>query len=393
MSVTAKIDTAPETAFCEEEDSVPSGPAQSGSPLRGSRNPSPLDRARRAVAYADMPMPEDLPDRLGFAAGVPAGLRAVCAAELSSPDIRFRDTITALKDLLPRASGVDAARIAFMIDTGQACDIDSHDHFFRIRRSAGSAPVAFLASQIRTLHVLQTELKSTPTTLDPARLVAMADAIRGTIAFAVGIEAPAGAALAITGTAPTSEADGSISRWVRGHQIFAALSQGLIFTLAALEQAERDDDAGTVSLTAGLVIELLHASATALELTGDFPAARYNASIRISMDTPYFPAGFSGVLSRDHRQLVGRMKMMRPAIEAFERRDPGLHARIGVALSAVYASHKHVCARFVEPDAASLLMAATAERPATEQIDRFRKMRLRAWQTTSGDTPSRDDEA
>ncbi len=222
----------------------------------------------------------------------------------------------------------------------------------------------------------------------------MADSLRTVISFAMGAQAVSPSLLSFATTDSThDETELSVSRWVRGHQIFAGLCQALIFCLGALERAERDDDGQTVALSGGLVASLLTASATALELTGDFPAARYNASIRISMDAPYFPTGFSGVLSRDHRQLVSRMKMMRPAIESLQRRDADLHARIGAALSSVYASHKHVCARFVEPTATSLLMAATAERPATEQIDRFRKMRLRAWETTPTDPNSSDSDA
>ncbi|MCY1667614.1 hypothetical protein [Rhizobium sp. SL86] len=350
---------------------------------------SPLDAARRAVQPADMPMPEDIPDRPQFWADVAAAVRAECAEEAGHGQPDFHRTMAAIKASLPAARGVEAGRIHFMIDTGQACDIDSHDHFFRIRRSATNAAAAFLSSQIQTLHILATELKSAPTSLAPERLQGLAGALRGTIAFAVGSNAVGPTALTVrTYALGQNEADCSGGRWVRGHQIFAGLCQSLVFVFKALKRAEVDGDGETARQTGELVCVLLTASATALELTGDFPAARYNASIRVSMDAPYFPTGFSGVLSRDHRELVSRMKMMRPAIESLQRRDPDLHARIGASLSAVYASHKHVCARFVAPEATSLLMAATAERPATEQIDRFRKMRLRAWETEKGDVQS-----
>ncbi|SIR32173.1 hypothetical protein SAMN05880582_11033 [Rhizobium sp. RU20A] len=329
-------------------------------------------------------MPEDLPGRTAFCAAIPATLRADCAADIAASHMQFRRTLPALKALMPSAAAIETGRIDFMIDTGQACDIDSHDHFFRIRRSRTGAAPALLASQIQTLQILKTEVTAGPVTVPAERIVAMADAIRAAIAFLVGTQATTPTELTFRSvTEGDPPAERAMQRWVRGHQIFAGLCQSLVVALGALESAVQDQDDATVDSAGTLVASLLSASATALELTGDFPEARYNAGIRVAMDAPYFPTGFSGVLSRDHRQLVSRMKMMRPAIESLGRRHPALHASIGAALSSVYASHKHVCARFVEPRSTSLLMAATAERPATEQIDRFRAMRLRAWDVSA----------
>jgi hypothetical protein len=174
-----------------------------------------------------------------------------------------------------------------------------------------------------------------------------------------------------------SRPDGAKWRWIRGHQIFAPLTQGLIFSLDALEAAR---DIGESFEAAALCRALLLASARALEFAGDFPVEIYRESIRASMETPYLPKGFSGLLSADHRRFVAKMRVLRPAIERLKTMAPKAHAGVVAALAQVYESHKFVCDRFVGSDEASLLMASDCSRSAVEQIDRFKQMRLRALQ-------------
>ncbi len=265
-----------------------------------------------------------------------------------------------------------------MVQTGQPADPGTHDEFFRVRRDTESAPVAFVLGLFKALAILREDIETAPTRLEPSRLVQMSSAITQTLSMALNVSLPSSLPTfrASPDIAPESY---SAKRWIRGHQLFATLSQGLIFAVNAIGEADAADDDDTMRAAAALKASLLEASATCLELTGDFPEAIYSASIRTSMESPFLPEGFSGLLSNDHRQLILRMKLLRPAIERLRERHPDRHALIHEKLSAVYQSHKHVCARFVGPEQTSLLMAQTSCRSAVEQIERFRQMRLRTW--------------
>lgn len=345
--------------------------------LHPARSQSPIAASRHGVPILALPEPQDIPNRQGLIASIPESVLDVCRRDCARPRSRYGRAMAALGARLPCAPRGRRSHGAYLVDTKQPADIDTHDEFFRIRRVDAAPGEAFLLGLFKSLLILERDLAETPTALSDERLAVLAGALQETLAAALGSQAAAPLGLARREEpAPTDHAG---KRWIRGHQIFAALSQGMIFALNAMEQADLGGDTARMGEAAGLSATLLSASAVSLELTGDFPEAYYREVVRVGMESPFLPRGFSGLLSGDHRHLVGQMKRLRPTIDRLRERQPEKHARIYEALGAVYASHRHVCARFVGAEQSSLLMAPTAGRSAVEQIDRFKAMRLRSW--------------
>lgn len=339
---------------------------------------SPIAASRRAVALLDMLAPEAVPSPQDIRSALPSEVLAACVAALSGPGFRFRGAGAALLSQLPATSRRRSDRVAFMLHTGEPADAETHDAFFRIHRVGHESPAAFLHGLFRIVSILRCDLEETPTGIDGSRLAIVAGAIRSTLAAALGARS-AGATFSWRRAIAPVYADHPARRWLRGHQIFAGLSQCIIFALNALERADGAGDDAALAQAADLIAELFAASAVSLELTGDFPEQAYRDIIRVSMENPFLPKGFSGLLSNDHRHMVARMKGLRPTIDRLRERCPEIHALIMANLAAVYASHGHVCERFVGAQQASLLMSQRVGRSAVEQIDRFKTMRLRSW--------------
>lgn len=351
---------------------------------RRTRHPSsPIAGSLTQVALLILPDPDLVPSIDDIAAMLTDDVRDACLAELHAAHPKSTRVEAVLRHALPSRPARAQSRIRFMVETGQPADPATHDEFFRIGRSKDHAPATFILGLFKALDILRGDLESTPTTLDAGRLQSLAGAFGKTLALALGND---GIAETFCWKAPKVPAtdDYSVRRWVRGHQLFACLSQGLLFAFQALGEADRAARPQDVRKAASLIAALLEASACSLELTGDFPEALYSQSIRVSMESPFLPTGFSGLLSDDHRQLVLRMKLLRPVIERLRDQQHDLHALIFEKLNAVYASHKHVCARFVGPAQSSLLMSQSSSRSAVEQIERFRQMRVRSWGTPDG---------
>ena len=93
-------------------------------------------------------------------------------------------------------------------------------------------------------------------------------------------------------------ADLAVQRWLRGHQIFAVLTQGLILVVQSLERAASRGDGPRVERLLLRIAELYDASAASMRFTADFPRVHYETLIRPSMSEPRTPAGFSGTLQR-----------------------------------------------------------------------------------------------
>jgi hypothetical protein len=155
------------------------------------------------------------------------------------------------------------------------------------------------------------------------------------------------------------------------------LSQGLIVAVNALEAATTAQDTVGRNAAADLMAAAMEACGRALEFTGDFQVEVYDELIRANMSPPHQPEGFSGLLSVDHRELVFRLKAARPAIDRLRAEDPERHAKVVDALAGVYDRHKHVCAKFVGTQRASLLMAEERGRSGVDQLERFKNSRLR----------------
>jgi hypothetical protein len=337
---------------------------------------SAMADVQHAIPAIELLAPEDVPGAAALARRLTPALKAKCLEALAAG--RPKTAVAALSREIAASPPRPWQDIRFMIDTDQASDGDTHDHYFRVRRSGHKDPLGYLRGLSLALDRLVLDLSETPTTLEAAAIAAIGDALRQSVAAALSAPAPAAGFCVAQPEAPLRP-DFAKWRWLRGHHIFASLTQALIFSLDGLEVAREGGDEAALRAAAELCRSLLVASARAFELTGDFPPEIYGQSIRASMDVPYQPKGFSGLLSSDHRQFVSRMRAARPTIEYLRDVAPDAHANILAGLALVYDSHKHVCDRFVGADQASLLMASECSRSAVSQIDRFKQMRLRAW--------------
>jgi hypothetical protein len=255
-------------------------------------------------------------------------------------------------------------------------DMAVHDAFFGIRRLRDVDAATLVISHLEALELLQTDLRAASTRLDDSRLWALDRGIRLSIAAATGGTVPV-TPLPLQRTSKAASAATSVRRWLRGHHTFAALSQGLILSFDTLTEAQRAGDLGTMITATATAAEILVACAASLEFTGDLPAHHYNDIIRHAMAPPLLPAGFSGLHSRDHRQLVKGMKDARPALDGLKTIAPDVQARVPAALAEVYESHKAVCSAFVGADEKSLLMSSEMPPSSIEQLENFKRSRLR----------------
>jgi hypothetical protein len=214
-----------------------------------------------------------------------------------------------------------------------------------------------------------------------ADLAAIAEALAAALAIGIGIAigAPAGrAGTNWTRAERPVEVLHAVRRWIHGHQVFAALTQALIFAFEAIDTAGAAGNDAALMEAADLAAITLRACAASLRFTGDFPAEVYEDLIRISMGSPFQPDGFSGLLSSDHRHLVRRMKLTKSSLDALRERDASAYERIAAELAGVYDAHKCVCSRFVGTDRSSLMMVREVGRSAIDHLDRFKTTRLRA---------------
>lgn len=331
--------------------------------------------SRAALPRIDFLAPEATPAPSDVAQGVSRAIRLLCAAALDLTPSALAAALTALSG---RTCGVPrrAPRsLAQMIAVDEASDSEVHDLYFRVGRATDSEPAFYLQSLLQSLMVFREDVEETPVTVDRSVLAAIETGLLTTISLALG-EGVRRSPGRFARASVARHDDHAARRWIRGHQIFAALSQGLIASLNALDDAI-ESGAALPDAVRPVVIGL-DACAAAFRFAGDLAEHVYDEHIRPSMCPPHAPRGFSGLLSADHLALVRRMKEMRPALEALRARDPQGHADIAAALAGVYDHHKHVCAKFVGTERSSLLMVDGSGRSSVEQLERFKTMRIRS---------------
>lgn len=161
-----------------------------------------------------------------------------------------------------------------------------------------------------------------------------------------------------------------IVRWKRGHHVFHvyltamnSLLEDCLGLLAGREwqslEAELDE-----------LTNLYDASTAGMRYAADFAPDDYTEVVRPSMEPPFLSPGFSGVMNREHREMLSGVRCLRAAI----RREPaGVPRPVGDAWTRLEdaqrrnrASHEFVCRRFV-PDGVSLLRGFHRERRRLEQ--------------------------
>ncbi len=262
------------------------------------------------------------------------------------------------------------------IGSGRADKI--HDEYFHIKRVDGDASEVFVRMLLSANWLLLRDVDEMPFTIGRDRLDLLDAAFVALLSWALGANAIPAAR--VSHWRSSAFEHNSMRRWIRGHQIFAALTQGLIAALRELAAGLLNEDDLLVGNAVDLAVVLLRASGAALEFTGDLPAGDYCNLIRPSMMPPQATESLSGLLSVDHRYLVQLLREMKPLLDSLQGQNPSHHQRIADALRSVYDSHKFVCDRLVGK-APSLMMATSSAHSGAEQIEKFKNLRMKVFQT------------
>ena len=254
-------------------------------------------------------------------------------------------------------------------------DLATHDRFFRIHRVGGPPVAVFLHSVLRAAALFHAEMEAEPHGRR-AYFGAVGGGFAALLAWLQSVPTETLALEAEPMPLGVSNCD-PMTRWIIGHQIFAALTQGLIMALQGFETAIVIGDSTSVRAALGLAANLLAASAMAFRFACDFPSEAYRDVVRPSMMPPHIREGFSGLLSDDHRALVKVLTRLRPLMAAAEIQFPAAHARLTRALQRVYDDHVLICARFGGAAAPSLRGQTCSHLSGVVQLEQYRHARLR----------------
>ena len=333
------------------------------------------ERMLSNVPLLEVLQPSDIPTLETLTLGIAPDFRQRCLAIGNNEAIASNQGVAAeichLLSALPLRNDPESHMLAANPDDA------AHDGYFRMRRIKGDAPWIFLRTILRTRWSLLREVDEGPVSILPSRLDAIDRALSDLMCCALG--APPGREARIIRWKTRGRERLPMQRWVRGHQIFVALTQGLIFSFQEIAvRAGREDDLELGGFV-DLAITLLGGCAAALEFTGDFPPQDYTDIIRPSMRPPFVSETFSGLLSIDHRHFVKTLRELKPALDFVRNRDTPRHDRLGQAVSAVYESHKFVCERFVG-NLPSLRLEASCTKSGVEQLEHFRTLRMKAFE-------------
>lgn len=249
----------------------------------------------------------------------------------------------------------------------------AHDAYFRIER-VEPTPAALLDLVLHGRQLLLDFVRDSAPLDDHALVACMDQTLVDLLTCLRGGRAGDGVAAQVwTSTGAEREA---LVRWVRGHQVFVVITQGLVVAMRALAAAVKADDRAEVTRWTDLVVSLLDGTRAAFEFTGDFSVDEYTDRIRPSMMPPYTPFCLSGMMSVDHRHFVALVRDMKPALKALHASDPDGHTRIADGLRHVYDSHIHTCERFVG-NQPSILSEGKTEKSGVSLLEHFRTIRLR----------------
>ncbi|MFF3013768.1 hypothetical protein [Streptomyces sp. NPDC057939] len=297
-----------------------------------------------------LPLPDELP--IGTAA-VGRALGALLERAPVAYGAAMADVVAARQMLAWATPAPDAdAQALFEPPAGSRI----HDRHFEVERVRGDS-AALLAEAVLVSDLLVSEdLAESGTTLDEDP----GGALLGVTAFLTG-----GLSVPVKHRewAPVDPSAAAHQRWLIGHQRFFVMLQLLASALSGVDRA-----AGSVREEEAVrEFTWLCGSATAsMRYAADFPPHGYGG-VRDTMVPPAVNAGFSGLQTRDHQQLVAVMRMLKRD-GGLERLAPGSAGAVHAGVSRLYDAHVWVCDRFGGATEPSLLMAQTrqgADRPAS----------------------------
>jgi hypothetical protein len=258
----------------------------------------------------------------------------------------------------------------------------AHDAYFHVERVENDVPRVFVGMGIAARIALLNEVAAAPVRIGNDLLSDMDRALADLTAGLSYDEAESANPGYVAIWKSHGNKPDAMRRWIRGHQVFAALTQGLVFSFQAMGHAMRGGKYDQVRKWANLSVSLLAGSGAAFVFTGDFSNEEYNTIVRPSMSPPMSPICLSGLMSADHRFFVETLREMKPVLRALHEREPKLHRRIQEEISRVYDRHIHVCERFVGKRP-SLLTAGRTDKSGPELIEQFKKARIKSFETTA----------
>jgi len=268
----------------------------------------------------------------------------------------------------------------------EAAEDHAHDSFFQVVRVDDEPCAVFARALLHARLILFDEIGSDTVATDSVDAGAIDQALSDICVRLFGARSPVGIPdtnLTLPGFEARSSSDEAgyrddlaLRRWIRGHQLFAVLTQGLIVACHALARALRADDTSLMHAHVDLCLSVFRGSSAALRFTSHFSETAYNDRVRPRMMPPAAPIPLSGLMSADHRALVRTMRDMKPAFLALRDREPERYQRLHDALSTVYDSHIYVCERFVG-EQQSLLTAGRTEKSGPDLIRHFKSLRLK----------------
>lgn len=318
---------------------------------------------------------------------VPRGRRAFPA-----PAPLFREAVLAAcgggeplsdREMLARvAAALAVARVDFELvgrsgsSHGAVADEAAHDTYCHIARVTGEAPRIFLCSVLQAYRALLKERLTAGTSIEGRHWLQLRAALESILLYVLGQPTAVPPELHPSPPASTGRPD-PVRRWILGHHVFLALIQGLILATHDLTDAlaggRRSEAAAAFEQCGGL----LEGTALAFRFASDFSAVDYQDVVRRTMMPPVAPPGLSGLLSADHRYLVKILAALKPSFEALEPALCPSYQRFRTAFRAAYDAHKLVCHHFRGDEKPSLLMKVESEMSAVEQLDQFKRIRLR----------------
>src|ERR1700686_2471516 len=139
----------------------------------------------------------------------------------------------------------------------------AHDAYFHIQRVENDAPAVFARTVFSARLILLEEVEEAPSNPDASSQLidrALAD-------LTSSLQGGVVTARYVTAWEPTSGSRQAMRRWIRGHQLFAALTQGVIFSFQSMARALRAGKSQEVQRWADLSISLLRGSGAALQFT------------------------------------------------------------------------------------------------------------------------------
>jgi hypothetical protein len=327
-----------------------------------------------SIASIHLLAPEDLPRGWnkfdGMRGCAPSAVSALLAARFEN------DKTQHLLDLLKAT--VPQSMVAIVHDRPAADRAGSNDHdqYCRVVRVRGDAHGIFVNGVAQVYLGLIEDFTRERSSVPLEGRARLYTAIESILSAATGRADGKGGAVAFDAAVRDARPIDSLRRWIRGHQVFLVITQGLIIAChqlgAALAAARRDVVDQAFERTA----ELLNGAAFAFRFTGDFAIADYEGVVRPSMMPPVAPAGMSGLLSSDHAHLVKLMSTLKPQLATLDPLCLPAYRRFREALAGAYDAHRFVCERFSGGEKPSLLTALKTEMAAVEVLDRFKRSRL-----------------